>query len=170
MTQYKTYGDMIPSSHQPPQAQQKKYGEDFLHPQHQRSHRSEHNQPKEQFTRVPSSIRTGMKKTFIQDIPREMPREAGGGGRNDYIEIRSERRDPQMEGRNSGGGGSGTILHPPNMEDWNIDITCKTIVGHINQCSDCKRQYKRNKHTYISIILGLLLFIVFLITKLIDKY
>ena len=42
---------------------------------------------------------------------------------------------------------------------------CKTVKRHLKQCSKCKHK----NHTYLMIILSLVLIIVFLLTKVIDK-
>ena len=49
-------------------------------------------------------------------------------------------------------------------------ITCNKIEAHIKECSKCSKIYRKNVNTYIMIIIGLILFIMFLITKIVDKY
>jgi hypothetical protein len=49
------------------------------------------------------------------------------------------------------------------------DISCKLIVAHINSCQLCKKLYQRNNDIYITIIAVLLIFCLFLLSKLLDR-
>lgn len=47
---------------------------------------------------------------------------------------------------------------------------CASVREHIKECLKCSKKYGNDINTYISIIVGLLLFIMFLFTKIIDKF
>ena len=55
---------------------------------------------------------------------------------------------------------------PPTMQ---YPTQCPDIHTHIMSCPVCSKIYRRNNNTYISIIICLILFIVFLLTKVVDK-
>jgi len=46
---------------------------------------------------------------------------------------------------------------------------CSRISKHMVNCKKCSKKYACDTNTYITIIVGLLLFIMFLLTKVIDK-
>ncbi len=47
---------------------------------------------------------------------------------------------------------------------------CKRISAHLKECKKCSRKYSSDANSYICIIVGLVLFIMFLLTKIIDKF
>lgn len=47
---------------------------------------------------------------------------------------------------------------------------CKKIAEHLKTCSKCTRKYVVDTNNYVAIIIGLVLFILFLLTKIIDKF
>ena len=47
---------------------------------------------------------------------------------------------------------------------------CKTITDHLKSCSKCSRKYVVDTNSYVAIIIGLVLFVLFLLTKIIDKF
>ncbi len=48
---------------------------------------------------------------------------------------------------------------------------CDRVLKHIKNCPSCNKKYMNNDvNYYITIIVGLLLFIMFLLTKIIDKF
>lgn len=49
-------------------------------------------------------------------------------------------------------------------------MMCKKIAEHLKACSKCSRKYQNDTNTYLAIIIGLVLFILFLLTKIIDKF
>lgn len=49
------------------------------------------------------------------------------------------------------------------------DTICTKVQRHLKKCSHCKKKYSHN-NLYITIIMGLALFIMFLFTKIIDKF
>ena len=58
------------------------------------------------------------------------------------------------------------IIEPVNMMDM---MSCKMIMAHINACQLCKRVYQRDNNMYITIIALLLIFSMFLLSKLLDR-
>lgn len=46
---------------------------------------------------------------------------------------------------------------------------CAKVMQHIKSCTLCANLYKQNSNTYLCIIVFLVLLILFLVTKLIDK-
>jgi hypothetical protein len=55
-------------------------------------------------------------------------------------------------------------------DDTEITITCKQIAEHIKKCKKCKKKYDQTSHVYMSIIMILILFTMFLLTKIADKF
>jgi hypothetical protein len=47
---------------------------------------------------------------------------------------------------------------------------CKRIAEHLKSCSKCSRKYVVDTNSYVAIIIGLVLFVLFLLTKIIDKF
>jgi hypothetical protein len=47
--------------------------------------------------------------------------------------------------------------------------TCEKIRKHIKKCKKCAKKYRKDNNLYITIIIGLLMFIMFLFTKIIDR-
>jgi hypothetical protein len=61
---------------------------------------------------------------------------------------------------------------PPSIQQqqyYQQPLDCKSINEHINQCNVCSRLYRREENKYILIIITLILFIIYLITKIMDK-
>ncbi len=50
------------------------------------------------------------------------------------------------------------------------EMMCKRIAEHLKGCSKCSRKYNVDTNQYIAIIITLVLFILFLLTKIIDKF
>jgi len=54
------------------------------------------------------------------------------------------------------------------IENIITKIDCRNIMEHIESCKMCRKIYKRDNRL-ITIIVGLVLFIMFLLTKILDK-
>lgn len=52
----------------------------------------------------------------------------------------------------------------PQQPEENL---CKKIAEHLKKCSKCSRKYAKDTNQYIAIIIGLVLFVLFLLTKII---
>lgn len=50
------------------------------------------------------------------------------------------------------------------------DNQCKSFAEHVKACSKCSRKYVVDTNSYVAIIIGLVLFVLFLLTKIIDKF
>jgi hypothetical protein len=66
-------------------------------------------------------------------------------------------------------------LYPPTpygvpIQPQTAEKLCSRIAKHLENCKKCSRKYSNDTNTYISIIVGLILFIMFLLTKIIDKF
>lgn len=60
------------------------------------------------------------------------------------------------------------IVQPLSYQEEE-ESPCARIMHHIKKCNLCSNLYKQNSNTYLCIIVFLVLLILFLITKLIDK-
>jgi hypothetical protein len=65
-----------------------------------------------------------------------------------------------------------TALTQQNQQTNSSDetLSCKKIAEHLKSCTKCSRKYGNDTNTYLAIIIGLVLFILFLLTKIIDKF
>jgi len=63
------------------------------------------------------------------------------------------------------------FMSPPQQHEVMAqeESLCSKVMQHIKQCQLCSGLYKHNTNTYLCIIVFLVLLILFLITKLIDK-
>jgi hypothetical protein len=60
--------------------------------------------------------------------------------------------------------------HHHSHKDGDERSLCDKIILHVNKCKKCRKRYSQSNSFYITIIIGLLLFIIFLLTKVIDKF
>jgi hypothetical protein len=58
----------------------------------------------------------------------------------------------------------------PPQQHMVYQVQCEEINKHVKDCKKCSKKYANDINTYISIIVGLILFIMFLLTKIVDKF
>ena len=62
------------------------------------------------------------------------------------------------------------LLLSQQQQLQNNDDMCKRIAEHLKSCSKCARKYVVDTNNYVAIIIGLVLFVLFLLTKIIDRF
>lgn len=65
---------------------------------------------------------------------------------------------------------SSPLLQQQQLAQLLSQIDCKMIMNHIEKCKICSKVYKHDENKYIMTIIVLVLIIIYLLTKIIDKH